>query len=171
MQQNNKTPKTAVIMPAYNSGATIEASVRSILNQTVSNLVLIVVNDGSTDDTAAVLEKLRAEDERLIPMTVPNGGPAKARNLALDAVPEDAEYIMFADSDDLLESDALEYALTEGRGADLVLMGFSIKNTDGSTAAAVADRQPVYLQAQTVTITILPDITVDVPRPRDCESL
>lgn len=68
-------------------------------------------------------------------MTVPNGGPAKARNLALDAVPEDAEYIMFADSDDLLESDALEYALTEGRGADLVLMGFSIKNTDGSTAA------------------------------------
>ena len=71
MQQNNKTPKTAVIMPAYNSGATIEASVRSILNQTVSNLVLIVVNDGSTDDTAAVLEKLRAEDERLIPMTVP----------------------------------------------------------------------------------------------------
>ena len=127
MQQNNKTPKTAVIMPAYNSGATIEASVRSILNQTVSNLVLIVVNDGSTDDTAAVLEKLRAEDERLIPMTVPNGGPAKARNLALDAVPEDAEYIMFAD--------ALEYALTEGRGADLVLMGFSIKNTDGSTAS------------------------------------
>lgn len=45
MQQNNKTPKTAVIMPAYNSGATIEASVRSILNQTVSNLVLIVVDD------------------------------------------------------------------------------------------------------------------------------
>ena len=135
MQQNNNTPKTAVIMPAYNSGATIEASVRSILNQTVSNLVLIVVDDGSTDDTAAVLEKLRVEDERLIPMTVPNGGPAKARNLALDAVPEDAEYIMFADSDDLLESDALEYALTEGWGADLVLMGFSIKNTDGSTAA------------------------------------
>ena len=135
MQQNNKTPKTAVIMPAYNSGATIEASVRSILNQTVSNLVLIVVDDGSTDDTAAVLEKLRAEDERLIPMTVPNGGPAKARNLALDAVPEDAEYIMFADSDDLLESDALEYALTGRTGADLVLMGFSIKNTDGSTAA------------------------------------
>ena len=94
MQQNNTMPKTAVIMPAYNSGATIEASVRSILNQTVSNLVLIVVNDGSTDDTAAVLERLRAKDERLIPMTVPNGGPAKARNLALDAVPEDAEYIM-----------------------------------------------------------------------------
>jgi hypothetical protein len=135
MQQNNTMPKTAVIMPAYNSGATIEASVRSILNQTVSNLVLIVVNDGSTDDTAAVLERLRAEDERLIPMTVPNGGPAKARNFALAALPEDAEYIMFADSDDLLERDALEYALTKGQGADLVLMGFSIKNTDGSTAS------------------------------------
>ena len=135
MQQNNTTPKTAVIMPAYNSGATIEASVRSILNQTVSNLVLIVVDDGSTDDTAAVLEKLRVEDERLMPMTVPNGGPAKARNLALDAVPEGTEYIMFADSDDLLERGALEYALTEGQGADLVLMGFSIKNTDGSTAS------------------------------------
>ncbi len=47
----------------------------------------------------------------------------------------------------------------------------SSDGTDSGSAAAAADRQPVYLQAQTVTITILPDITVDVPRPRDCESL
>ena len=122
MQQNNTMPKTAVIMPAYNSAATIEASVRSILSQTVSNLVLIVVDDGSTDDTAAVLERLRAEDARLIPMTVPNGGPAKARNLALDAVPEGTEYIMFADSDDLLE-----------RGADVLMLdclGFHQRHRD-----------------------------------------
>ena len=134
MQQNNNAPKTAVIMPAYNAADYIEASVRSILDQSFSDLLLIVVNDGSTDDTAAVLERLRAGDARLLPLTVPNGGPARARNLGLDAVPEGTEYIMFADSDDILAPDALEYAVTNGAGADLVLMGFRICNTDGSEA-------------------------------------
>ena len=50
----------SVIVPIYNTRPFLEECVRSILNQTVSNLVLIVVDDGSTDDTSAVLEKLRA---------------------------------------------------------------------------------------------------------------
>ena len=121
-------------MPAWNAEKTIEPTVRSILNQTMEDLVLIVVNDGSSDGTGAILERLHAEDPRVRPITVQNGGPARARNIALEAVPAGTEYLMFSDADDLLIPDALQYAIENAGDADLVLMGFSILNPDGSEA-------------------------------------
>lgn len=134
MQQKNAAPRAAIIMPAYNAAQTIERTVRSILAQTMGDLLLFAVDDGSTDDTAAILARLSAEDARVRPLTVENGGPAKARNIGLDRVPAGTEYLMFSDADDLLEPDALEYAIENADGADLVLMGFSILNPDGSVA-------------------------------------
>lgn len=134
MQQKNAAPRAAVIIPAYNAAQTIERTVRSILAQTMGDLLLIAVDDGSTDETAAILARLREEDKRVLPITVPNGGPAAARNVALDAVPEGTEYLMFSDADDLMAPDALEYAVENAGDAELVLMGFSILNADGSNA-------------------------------------
>ena len=131
---SSTAPRAAVIMPAYNAAKTIERTVRSILGQTMGDLTLIVVNDGSTDETGAILERLHKEDPRLKPVTVENGGPARARNIALEAVPEGTEYLMFSDADDLLAPDALSYAIENAGDADLVLMGFSILNPDGSEA-------------------------------------
>lgn len=130
----HRAPRAAVIMPAWNAEKTIEPTVRSILNQTMEDLVLIVVNDGSSDGTGAILERLHAEDPRVRPITVQNGGPARARNIALEAVPAGTEYLMFSDADDLLIPDALQYAIENAGDADLVLMGFSILNPDGSEA-------------------------------------
>ena len=127
-------PRVAIIIPAYNAANYIEASVRSILRQSVGDFQLLVVNDGSTDRTGEILERLAREDGRITPITVSNGGPAKARNLALTRVPVGTEYLMFCDADDELAPDALEYALEKGGGADLVLMGFSILGPDGSRA-------------------------------------
>ncbi len=148
MPQETNAPRAAVIMPAYNAAATIEKTVRSILGQTEPSLRLIVVNDGSKDDTAAVLERLRLEDPRLMPVTVENGGPARARNIGLSAVPEGTEYIMFSDADDLLAPDALEYAISNAGDADLVLMGFSILNPDGSEARCCEPE--MHLTAETL---------------------
>ncbi|MBQ5567391.1 MAG: glycosyltransferase family 2 protein, partial [Oscillospiraceae bacterium] len=129
-----RAPRAAVIMPAYNAEKTIERTVRSILAQTMEDLMLIVVNDGSSDGTGAILERLHTEDPRVCPITVPNGGPAWARNIALDAVPQGTEYLAFSDADDLLAPDALQYAIENAGDADLVLMGFSILTPDGSEA-------------------------------------
>ena len=129
-----RAPRAAVIMPAYNAEKTIERTVRSILAQTMEDLMLIVVNDGSSDGTGAILERLHTEDPRVHPITVPNGGPARARNIALEVVPAGTEYLMFSDADDLLIPDALQYAIENAGDADLVLMGFSILNPDGSEA-------------------------------------
>lgn len=129
-----RAPRAAVIMPAWNAEKTIERTVRSILAQTMGDLVLIAVDDGSTDATGAILKRLQAEDARVYPITVQNGGPARARNIALEAVPAGTEYLAFSDADDLLSPDALEYAIENAGDADLLLMGFSILNPDGSEA-------------------------------------
>ena len=130
----SSAPKVAVIVPAYNASEFIEASVRSILSQSFRDLELIVIDDGSKDNTAAILSSIAAEDSRLRFVTVENGGPAMARNRALDLVQPGTEYIMFADSDDELRQDAIAYAIENAEGAELVLMGFKIRNADGSEA-------------------------------------
>ena len=133
---NNAPARVAIIMPAYNASEYIEASVRSILSQDFRDIELIVINDGSKDNTAQVLERLAAEDGRLRPITVENGGPAMARNRGLDLVNPGTEYIMFADSDDELLPGAISRAVNaaQEQQAELVLMAFTIHNADGSQA-------------------------------------
>ena len=128
-----KTPRLAVIMPAYNAQATVEAAVRSVLDQSFSDLTLLVVDDGSTDGTLALLQKLQGSDERLQVLSVPNGGPALARNRALERLSPETEYLMFIDADDLLLPDAAEYAIRGAEtGAELVIFGYAIVGVDGS---------------------------------------
>lgn len=127
-------PKVSVIIPAYNAEATIEASVRCILGQSYRELELIVIDDGSRDGTADILAALAEEDSRLKPLTVPNGGPAAARNRALELMDRTSRYVLFSDADDLMLPDAVEYAVGEAEAsfADLVIFGFSIVNADGT---------------------------------------
>ena len=127
-----KRNKIAVIMPAYNSEKYIERSIKSVLSQTHKELELIVVDDGSDDRTPAILRRLQAGDSRLRIIRTENHGPAEARNAALKALPEDAEFVTFIDADDELLPDALSYALEPAdSGADLILFGFSIVEADG----------------------------------------
>ena len=127
--------QVAVIIPVWNGEAKIEASVRSVLSQSWQNLRLLVVDDGSTDGTAGILRRLSQEDPRLQFFTVPNGGPAAARNRALERLPEGTDYVMFLDADDLLLPDAVEYALQSAQGAELVIFGYAILRPDGSARA------------------------------------
>ena len=121
-----------VIIPAWNAERWIENTLRSVLGQSHRNLRVLVIDDGSTDSTPAILERLHREDGRLCCETVQNGGPAKARNHALERLPEGTDYVMFLDADDLLEQDAIAYALQNADGAALVIFGFSIQQMDGS---------------------------------------
>ena len=132
MTQRRTAPRVTVIMPAYNAEKYLERSVRSVLGQSFRELELIVSNDGSKDATGEILERLAAEDARLRPITAENGGPAAARNRALDALDADTDYVMFIDSDDELLPAAVEYAVAGAEsGAELTVFGFSIVGVDG----------------------------------------
>lgn len=110
--------RLAVIIPAYNAESYIERALRSVLGQSCRDIRVVVINDGSTDSTADILAALSAEDGRLSFLTVPNAGPAAARNRALELLDHQTEYVMFMDADDELLPDAVEYALEGARDAD-----------------------------------------------------
>lgn len=93
--------RLSIIMPAYNAEETIIAAIDSILAQSLRDLELIVVDDGSTDGTSEILDRYASLDKRIRVNHTVNGGQASARNIGLDMA--SGEYIGFMDADDLLE--------------------------------------------------------------------
>ena len=97
------TPLIDVVIPAFNAAATVESAVGSIQSQTERAIRIIVVNDGSVDDTKAIVERMAAADDRIVLLEQPNGGIVDALNLGLGAAA--AEFIARHDADDLAVPD------------------------------------------------------------------
>lgn len=119
--------KISVILPVFNGEKYIRKAIESVLNQTFTNFELIIVNDGSTDDSLNIINKFRDNMIKFINQV--NQGPGASRNKALKIA--SGVYIMFLDSDDFFTSDALEVAHGEITkfGADLTF--FQMINFDG----------------------------------------
>lgn len=114
-------PLISVVIPVYNGEKVLEASLRSVMRQTVRDMEIIVVDDGSTDGTWALLERLAAGDERIRPVHRENGGVSEARNTALGLC--SGRYVRFVDADDELPEDAMAILLerTRAAGSDLTI--------------------------------------------------
>ena len=94
--------KISVIIPSYNRGNLIGDSIKSVLNQTYKNLEVIVVDDGSTDNTKEEIDKIEDERVKYIKL-IKNGGGSNARNIGIqNAI---GKYISFQDSDDFYYKD------------------------------------------------------------------
>ncbi len=100
----------SVVVPLHNMEAYLEACITSVLNQTFSDFELILVNDGSTDESGAICDRMSLQDDRIRVIHRPCGGVSAARNTGLDAAC--GEYIMQVDADDYVEPDILETLLT-----------------------------------------------------------
>lgn len=114
--------KISVIIPAYNTEEYMEECLDSLLQQTIGDLEIIVVNDGSTDGTHDILERYGAEyPEKIKVFHKENGGQASARNLALKHAK--GEYLGFVDSDDWIDLDMYEvmYNKAKEEDADIVI--------------------------------------------------
>lgn len=113
----------SVIVPAYNAEKIVENCVRSILEQTLKNIEVIVVDDGSKDATRKVVKKLAEEDSRVILIAKDqNEGLSAGRNSALAIA--HGEYVGFVDADDWIEKNSLETMYTFGNKADLIIAGY-----------------------------------------------
>ena len=97
----------SVIIPVYNAQDTLAKCLDSFLNQTYTNIELILVDDGSTDQSAQILREYEKKDGRIRTLTQQNAGPSRARNRGMDV--SRGEYLCFADSDDYVDEDYLEY--------------------------------------------------------------
>lgn len=97
--------KFSIIMPAFNCEKFIKKSIESVVNQSYQDWELIIINDGSTDDTFDICKKY-AEDKRIKIYTIENSGPSSARNYGLNK--SSGEFVLFIDSDDFFELSALD---------------------------------------------------------------
>src|ERR1700733_3431517 len=113
-------PRISVIVPFFNVADLLDDCLSSIAAQTVTDLQVIMVDDGSTDSSAAVAAAWAAADPRFALLQVPNGGPGYARNRGLEQAT--GTYLAFVDGDDVLPSHAYERLLPvlEAPGSDLV---------------------------------------------------
>lgn len=118
-------PRLTVVMPAYNVENLVAESMRSVLGQTLREIELLVIDDGSTDRTLEVVRKVAEDDERVRFMTQPNAGLSATRNRGVRLAR--APYVAFLDSDDLVEPRALELMVTklEKNHADLAVASYT----------------------------------------------
>lgn len=117
-------PLISVIVPVYNVEAYLEECLRSICHQTYRNLEILVIDDGSTDGSAAVYERFAQEDQRIRVIRQENAGLSAARNRGIAEAKGD--YLTLVDSDDAIHEDFLKdsYQQVLDFGADLVISTF-----------------------------------------------
>ena len=122
------TPKVSIIVPVYNLEGYIEQSVRSLFAQSYQNIEIILVDDGSKDNSLSIIKHLAAEDSRVVYTSQPNGGAAKARNTGLSLATGD--FVIFVDGDDMLSPNAISDNIGYFTDDKLDWVAFSIRRVD-----------------------------------------
>ena len=126
------TPPVSVIIPVYNVEKYLATCLDSVTNQTLKDIEIICVNDGSTDRSGEILSRYAAQDERIKIVSKPNGGLASARNAGFEIAK--GKYIGFVDSDDWVEPETYETALSkmyEDPNVDFVCWGANVITEKG----------------------------------------
>ena len=128
-------PLVSIIVPAYNAAGCIARCVESIVSQSYQELEILLLNDGSKDDTLAICRKLAEADPRIRVIDKPNTGAADTRSCGLALAR--GEYIQFADSDDYLLPGCTANLVAAARRsrADLVLAPYRMMVPRRETAA------------------------------------
>lgn len=116
----------SIIVPIYNSETTIERCIKSIINQTYHNLEIILIDDGSIDNTSLICQKYQKIDGRIVFIKKDNSGVSNTRNYGLNIAK--GKYIQFVDSDDYIDRKCTEKMVKaiEENSSDIVICGINI---------------------------------------------
>ncbi len=115
-------PKVSIIIPIYNTKQYLKDCMKSVMEQTLRDIEVICVNDGSTDGSAVIVEEIAQQDQRVKVISRENGGLAAARNTGLKHAT--GEYCYFLDSDDMIEPAAMEKLYWQANLDDLDILFF-----------------------------------------------
>lgn len=143
--ETQTTCAVSVIVPVYNGEAYLRQCLDSLLGQTLADMEVICVDDGSTDGTPDILAAYARADTRLRVLSEANAGPARARNLGMGQAR--GEFLYFFDADDFCDPELLEEAVRVGRTlrADLVALPFKLLNQQVGTPISVPWSLPRHL--------------------------
>lgn len=116
--------KVSIIVPVYNVEAYLEECMNSLVHQTLREIEIICINDGSTDESVKILEQYKEKDKRIRIIHQPNKGLSAARNKGLEYAK--GEYVYFCDSDDYLRCDAMEICYHNARKRNIDVLRFGV---------------------------------------------
>ena len=130
---NNEFPLVSLIIPAFTASKHIKHCIDSIVNQTYSNLQIIIIDDGSSDNTFYIAKAFADKDLRIVLLKQKNNGVSAARNKGLENA--SGEYVMFVDSDDFIPLDSVELRVHAAMrsDSDVVYSGYSMFNLNKKT--------------------------------------
>lgn len=114
-------PEVSIIVPVYNSESYLRQCINSILNQTFKDFELVLIDDGSKDESGAILDKYEQEDSRIIVIHKPNSGVSSARNAGIELIK--GRYVLFIDSDDYVSDDYIQTMIQNIEGHEWVFSG------------------------------------------------
>lgn len=118
-----------IVIPAYNVEKYISSCLDNCLSQTYQDIEILVINDGSKDSTAAIVDKYVENHPNIILVNKPNGGLVSARKESIERAK--GEYIFFLDADDIINQNAIELLVENSAGADIVVGDFVLENENG----------------------------------------
>ena len=151
--------KVSVIMPIYNAYDYLRPAIESVLDQTLTEIELICVDDGSTDDSFELIKEYQHKDERIRIVTETNAGPALARNNGIKRAR--GEYIAFLDADDFFEPTLLEklYAVAVEKDLDIAISEYDIYNSHKATFenAQPAEHESIFSEGAVTSKNDHPD--------------
>lgn len=125
----SKNPMISVIVPVYNGEKTIKRCINSIVSQTYSNLDIVIVNDGSSDNTQFICDEIANNYSFVKVINKENAGVSEARNTGIEFCK--GEYIVFVDSDDIIEPDMCETLLKNNSNSIMPICGINLVNEAG----------------------------------------
>ena len=140
-------PLVSVVLPIYNVEKYLPKCLDSVVGQSYENIEIICVNDGSPDNSIAVLESYAEKDSRIIIINQENTGLSGARNTGIEAATGD--YIIFLDSDDWMDAEAVETAMQYAEKADTVMWGYIREFHDKSLEKKIFDGDRSFDEKET----------------------
>ncbi len=135
--KSNANPKVSIVIPIYNAQDYLQECLESVLNQTFSDIEVVLVDDGSKDSSGKICDDYASKDDRITVVHQQNAGVSAARNKGIESASGD--WIMFVDSDDFITADAVEKLVSQADTTDCQNVIANFLEDDKKLTGAVAE--------------------------------
>lgn len=148
----------SIVVPVYNVEKYLDRCVDSLVNQTYSNLQIILVDDGATDTSGSICDSWELKDKRIKVIHKSNGGLASARKVGFEVCK--GEYVSFIDSDDYLEPTYIEelYNDLQKNGSDIAVCGYYLDDESNITKIDIVNNKTIFQKSDFLNRLVLPNI-------------
>ncbi len=153
---NDNMDLVSVIVPAYNVGRYVKRCLDTIVGQTYRNIEILVIDDGSTDETGRICDEIARTDERICVIHQANQGLSGARNTGLDHAK--GSYVLFVDSDDWINKDMVRFlhSLAKEYNAQIAACGTEVVDDNGHVAYHLDDLEEIKVFSKIEAMKELP---------------